>query len=194
MKITLEVEAVEKPHGYYVDVDNIRLVVEGGEIVGWYAPNGLASDSATMVMEVEIMEQRKLAGKHVLSGIETGQVERETWGYRTELHGYVKFTLDGVTYMAEEDPDDGYRSYMKDLVIVEEPCKIRIPEVPVICRMESGGNCKKANVLTFIDAENGKDILAIGTDYSDEWYPCCVMRYMPENMSCNEGKMLDGEE
>ena len=49
MKITLEVEAVEKPHGYYVDVDNIRLVVEGGEIVGWYAPNGLASDSATMV-------------------------------------------------------------------------------------------------------------------------------------------------
>lgn len=47
MKITLEVEAVEKPHGYYVDVDNIRLVIEGGEIVGWYAPDGLEADPVT---------------------------------------------------------------------------------------------------------------------------------------------------
>ena len=49
MKILLTVEATPKPRGYYVDVDNIRLVIEGGEIVGWYAPNGLAEDPATMV-------------------------------------------------------------------------------------------------------------------------------------------------
>ena len=49
MKILLEVEATPKPHGYYVDVDNIRLVIEGGEIVGWYAPGGLEEDPATTI-------------------------------------------------------------------------------------------------------------------------------------------------
>ena len=49
MKIMIELEATPKPGGYYVDVDNIRLVIEGGEIVGWYAPNGLDEDPATTV-------------------------------------------------------------------------------------------------------------------------------------------------
>ena len=51
MKIMLEVEATPKPFGYYVDVDSIRLVIEGGEIVGWYAPNGLEADPATTVTD-----------------------------------------------------------------------------------------------------------------------------------------------
>ena len=49
MKIMIEVEATPKPGGYYVDIENIRLVIEGGKIVGWYAPNGLEADPATMV-------------------------------------------------------------------------------------------------------------------------------------------------
>lgn len=49
MKILIEVDAVKKDRGYYVDVDNIRLVIEDGKIVGWYAPNGLVADPATMV-------------------------------------------------------------------------------------------------------------------------------------------------
>ncbi len=53
MKILLEVEATPKPGGYYADVENIRLVIEGGEIVGWYAPDGLEADPATMVKECE---------------------------------------------------------------------------------------------------------------------------------------------
>ena len=49
MKIMIEVDAVKKDRGYYVDVDSIRLVIEDGQIVGWYAPNGLEADPATMV-------------------------------------------------------------------------------------------------------------------------------------------------
>ena len=49
MKILIEVDATPKPGGYYVDVDAIRLVIEGGKIVGWYAPNGLKADPATLV-------------------------------------------------------------------------------------------------------------------------------------------------
>ena len=48
MKIMIELDATPKPGGYYVDVDAIRLVIEGGKIVGWYAPNGLEEDPATM--------------------------------------------------------------------------------------------------------------------------------------------------
>lgn len=48
MKILIEVDATPKPGGYYVDVDNIRLVIEGDKIIGWYAPGGLVEDPATM--------------------------------------------------------------------------------------------------------------------------------------------------
>lgn len=49
VNILIELEATPKPGGYYADVENIRLVIEGGEIVGWYAPDGLEADPATMV-------------------------------------------------------------------------------------------------------------------------------------------------
>lgn len=51
MKILIEVDAVKRPNhaGYYADIDAIRLVIEDGKIVGWYAPNGLVEDPATMV-------------------------------------------------------------------------------------------------------------------------------------------------
>lgn len=137
------------------------------------------------------MELHELVGKHIFSGIEIGKMARDTYFY-TEHHAYVKFTLDGVTYMAEEDPDDGYRSYMNDLVVAEEPCKIKLPNVAVVCRMMQDRNWEKNNVLIFTDAENGKDILAIGTANYDDYYPYCVMEYMPENMSCNEGRDPNG--
>ena len=49
MKIMIEVDAMPKDGGYYVDVDAIRLVIEGDKIVGWYAPDGLGADPATLV-------------------------------------------------------------------------------------------------------------------------------------------------
>jgi hypothetical protein len=119
-----------------------------------------------------------LVGEHVLSGLETGT--RDVYG---ETCNCVKFTLDGVTYVAVEDPDDGYRSYMNGLYIVEEKCKVALPDIEVFCRMRDNGS---DDVLVFHDCLNGNEILAIGTeDYSD-YYPICIFDYHPENMSCNE--------
>ena len=89
--------------------------------------------------------------------------------------------------MALEDPDDGYRSYMHELEIVEDPCKIKLPSIFVCCHMRENGNYENNDILVFVDFENGKEILEIGTGNYDDYYPYCVLHYYPENMSCNGG-------
>ena len=79
-------------------------------------------------------ELKDLIGKHILSGVETGVLKRKRY-WREEECAYVKFTLDGVTYLAIEDPDDGYRSYMEELEISEIPCKVNLPNIEVLCKM-----------------------------------------------------------
>lgn len=130
------------------------------------------------------MELKDLIGKHILSGIEVGQKTVERYSYQ-ETCNYIKFTIDGTTYMAFEDPNDGYRSYMEELKIVEEPCKIKLPNIFVRCHMEEDGDWIKNDILVFVDVENGKTILEIGTGNYDDYYPFCVLNYYPENMSCN---------
>ena len=132
------------------------------------------------------MELKDLIGKHILSGIEVGQKTVERYFYQ-ETCNYIKFTVDGTTYMALEDPDDGYRSYMHELEIVEEPCKIKLPNIFVCCHMRGNGDYENNNILVFVDFKNGKEILEIGTGNYDDYYPFCVLIYYPEYMSCNGG-------
>jgi hypothetical protein len=133
-------------------------------------------------------ELEDFIGKHILSGVEFGTMIRKGWYGGDEKVNCVKFTLDGITYLAVEDPDDGYRSYMEDLVIVDDICKIRLPDIEVVCQMQPDTSCERNNVLVVVDALNGKTILEIGTANYDDYYPYCVMEYTPENMSCNAGK------
>lgn len=132
------------------------------------------------------MQLEDLVGKHILSGIEVGTIEIKD-GWYVEETNYLKFVLDGTCYFASENPSDGYRSYMNDLRVIDETCEIPLPNVEVVCHMKEVYKCGADDTLIFIDAANGKKILEIGTDYSDEWYPYCVLEYIPENMSCNEG-------
>lgn len=133
------------------------------------------------------MELRNLVGSHILSGIEVGTEKTKRY-FREEPCNYIKFTLDGVTYLAREDPDDGYRSYMEELEIVEGTCKIKLPDVSVFCHMRGDTEYEVNDVLVFTDAMNCKEILAIGTENTNDYYPYCVLEYTPENMSCNADK------
>lgn len=47
------------------------------------------------------MELRDLVGVHLMTGIETGTVKRENWWSGEDNCNYVKFRLDGVTYMVK---------------------------------------------------------------------------------------------
>lgn len=134
------------------------------------------------------MTLEDLMGSHILSGVEIGSESYKEWQYEGRRN-FIKFTLDGVTYIAKEDPSDGYRSYLEDLEIVEGKCKVPLPNIRVLCRMrtadEQWWSSQVDEILSFLDAENGKEILAIGTANTNDYYPYCVLEYHPENMACN---------
>ena len=130
------------------------------------------------------MELNDLCGSHVLRGIETGQKERTVFGYK-ETCNYVKFQLDETVYIAMENPSDGYRSYCEDLVIEDTPCKIQIPDVPVVCSMLGDNEFERNDVLVLTDFETGKIVLQVGTGNFDDYYPYCVFEWHPENLACN---------
>lgn len=97
------------------------------------------------------------------------------------------FNLSGVSYKAIENPDDGYCSYCRELQISTKPLKYSFPGVEVFCHMMENSDSCKNNVLVIRDAKNGKVILEVGTTNIDDYYPYCHFRYIPENMSCNQG-------
>ena len=125
------------------------------------------------------MELKDFVGLHEYGGVELGtNPENDA--------EYVIFMLDGNCYKIEEDPDDGWRSYAKD---VEEyhgemsrRCILPYP-IKVICCMDDN---PENTILKFMDAENGRVFLSIGTEHSDDWYPCCRFEYHPENIHLNE--------
>ena len=130
------------------------------------------------------MELNELIGNHILSGVETGVLTKNNYGWE-DMCNYIKFTLDGVTYMAVEDPDDGYRSFMEELEISKEPCKVSLPNIEVFCAMMADDRYKRNDVLLFFDVLSGKEILSVGTESYDDYYPICHLEYHPENMYCN---------
>lgn len=135
------------------------------------------------------MELKELTGSHILKGIEVGTMSKDFgFGFKNVCN-YIKFALDDTIYLAIEDPADGYRSYMAELEITEEPCKIKLPDISVVCHMREDGRYYENDVLVFIDSMNGKEILAVGTEDIDDYYPCCVFEYTPENMYCNAGEV-----
>lgn len=137
------------------------------------------------------MKLSELVGTHVMTGVETGTVQIKDWRDKFfENCNYVKFKLDGVTYMAVEDPDDGYRSCCRDLEIVDERCRISLPQILVECKMRGnsyyGFNSKEINdILEFYDAGNNQMFMAVGTGNTEDYYPYFVFEYKPELLSCN---------
>ena len=125
------------------------------------------------------MELKDLVGTHLMTGIETGTVKGDGWRSENDCN-YVKFRLDGVTYMAVEDPEDGYRSCCRDLEIVNEECKTKLPDI------YSWGT-EKNDILEFYDTTNKQMFMAVGTGNTNDYYPYFVFEYMPEVLHCNGG-------
>lgn len=87
-----------------------------------------------------------------------------------------RIILDGKTYKAIEDPDDGYRSYLKDIEITEEKISNNFPPQKVIGKMKDDEEWETNNTIQFIDVVTGKVVLEIGTDNADDYYPYCVLQ------------------
>ncbi len=120
-------------------------------------------------------------GKHKLSGVDFGTLDSDGWNKGDDTLCVI-FVLDGIKYMAQEDPDDGWRSYCEEIQIVQNEVKNIFEPVDVICRTS---NRHGDSVLQVIDMKTNKTVLLVGTDYSEDWYPCCIMSYSPENLCLN---------
>lgn len=121
-----------------------------------------------------------LVGIHIMTGIETGTVKIKGQWYSKDNCNYVKFKLDGITYMAVEDPDDGYRSCCRDLEIVNEECKMRDDF------HDSIGGTEENDILEFYDVGNNQMFMAVGTGNTNDYYPYFVFEYTPETLCCNK--------
>jgi len=141
------------------------------------------------------MELKDLIGLHELSGVDntTEQVKLYEWRESTEECDVVRFILDGVTYKAVEDPDDGYRSHCSELIVCNEPITNNFPPQKVFGKMKDDDKYNVNDTIQFFDLLNGKLVLEVGTDNTDDYYPYCVMNWNPQNLSINAQPVEDAE-
>ena len=81
------------------------------------------------------MELSELTGKKTLDAVDFKEESIKSYGDHYENCSVCRFRLDGVIYCAVEDPDDGYRSSMQELVIDEDGSMTNeFQPVEVLCR------------------------------------------------------------
>ena len=98
------------------------------------------------------------------------------------------FKLDGVVFKALEDPDDGYRSYLKTVDYTDNHNSIFFPKPLAKVRIEtyddrdtSGGWVDQANEgFQFVDLKDGHVWLKFGTHNYDDYYPMFIFRHYPK--------------
>lgn len=115
----------------------------------------------------------QLYGIHILSGFE----------YTHDKFGFsaARFILDGETYDAVCDPDDGWRSSLGGIFSTTEKCAQNIPDIQVEI-MKADDKDLYGVVFIVRDKEySARPVIWLGTDHNDAWYPYCVHRYEPEN-------------
>lgn len=139
-------------------------------------------------MDVKSIDLGSLVGEHELSGVDMVEEEIPSqWKGSDDYHGSVcKFVLDGKVYTAREDEYDGYRSSMRDLLEGGE-VKNQFAPQRVLCSLRTEGEYgSKDDTLVMRDVVTGKEVLEIGTDNTDDYYPSFVANFRPENMAINQ--------
>ncbi len=133
------------------------------------------------------MELKELVGEHVLSGVDMSTKSIQQYGERYEDCQVINFVLDGKTYTAIEDPEDGYRSCMNEIKESEEPVSNVFEGQRVLAKMRDDDRYETNDVLELVDLQTGKVVLSVGTGNTDDYYPYWVAEFTPENMGINTG-------
>jgi hypothetical protein len=136
------------------------------------------------------VELKDLIGLHTLSAVETGYMQDnggDNWRGMEQCN-YISFILDGKTYTAIEDPEDGYRSGMDRLVVSRGKLKNIVPDTKVFAVLARERYSTMDSLLVFYTVDNGEIVMEVGTDGSDVYYPSFVGNFHPENLPVNKTK------
>ena len=120
-----------------------------------------------------------LIGLHKLSG-----VDRLDTTHKYGIAQVFRFVLDGKTYAATEDPDDGYRSSMDTFDVIEAKVADRFSPVKVMCTVDDNQNY----LLIMTDVKSQLEVLRVGTENTDDYYPWFVAEWLPQNLYVNQEK------
>ena len=136
------------------------------------------------------MELKDLIGKHMLTGVNMGSRVHHPYKDEeyTENCQTISFVLDGVTYTVIENPDDGYRSSMREIITDSIVVENTFAPVEVLGVMRENDCFETFDVLDLIDTTTKLLVLSAGTANTSDYYPCFVAEFMPENMAINQGK------
>ena len=127
-----------------------------------------------------------LTGYHILTGYCAGynHIDGTNEGY---------FTLDGVTYVATEDPEDGYRSSLRAIRITDylPSGYIHIPPTKVLCTISDADD--PHHLLLISDVRNNHElVMEIGTLEADDYYPCFQFWVNPSGFHFNN--LIEGDD
>ena len=132
------------------------------------------------------MELKDLVGEHMLDAVDFSDEQVKTWGENFAACQVMRFRLDGRVYTATEDPDDGYRSSMREITVGDWSMTNVFQPVRVIGRHRTAGEYgHSSDVLELIDAGTGQTVIEVGTDNDDDYYPSFVASFRPEAMTPN---------
>lgn len=87
------------------------------------------------------------------------------------------FKLDDIVFCAVEDPDDGYRSYLKSVVVADNVTNLTFAPDPLLSVKIEARPALGEGGFALVDALSNKVILAVGTSDYDDYYPCFVFEY-----------------
>ena len=125
------------------------------------------------------MELKYLVGTKKLDAVELQSMEGVYGNYNL-----IKFRLDGIVYCAMEDVEDGYRSSMGYITVLDsDDVKNIFPAIDVICTYDDRYD---SDLLGIYDAETRELVLEVGTDNADDYYPVFAARFFPEAMITNK--------
>ena len=120
---------------------------------------------------------------------ETKSIKVYEWSDSYEDSERTKFILGGVTYLAKEDPSDGYRSSMIPLEILRRNAKVKNTFNPIQVfvkhykKTEHGFSSDNDDDILVVMNMKGEAILEIGTSNVDDYYPSYICNYSAEALN-----------
>lgn len=131
------------------------------------------------------MELKNLVGPHMLDAVDFEN--RDLPGY--EDCNCIRFRLDGIIYVAIEDPADDYRSCLGELKTMDNTTMTNVfPKTKVFGRYDDvdSDDVDSDDILKLVDEITGEVIVEVGTDHTDDYYPRFVANFNPMAMASNQ--------
>jgi len=119
------------------------------------------------------MEIKDLVGVYKFSGFDRTAINNSC---------IVTIILNDNNYSFIEDPQDGYRSSLRKILVNEFTVKNKFEPQDILCVTNEFND----ELLIGYDLKTAKIVFKVGTDYQDSFYPIFVDKYYPENMFINK--------